>query len=99
LDRLISIERRIKDIVADQADDGTIPQGDSIDCPWIEQRIFQLGQDTPEPSFAEDPSGLVLDMMRNCDNRSSAVGMIILGEAGCCNLMLEDVFMTSSPRK
>ena len=97
--RLISIERKIKNITTDHADLPTVPKGNSIDCPWLERRSFQLEQGASESSFAEDPSGVVLDMIRNAEVCRSTTGMVISGEMDCFNSMLEDVFMTRSPRK
>jgi hypothetical protein len=71
-----------------------------IDCPWLQKRIFQVEEDVIEASFAEDPSGIVSDMLADCtDKRLPKAGIVVLGELSCCSVILEDVFMTRSPRK
>jgi Prion-inhibition and propagation len=71
-----------------------------IDCPWLEKRIFRVEGDLIEPLFAEDPSAIVSDMLADCtDKRLPTAGIVILGELSCCNVILEDVFMTRSARK
>jgi hypothetical protein len=104
-ERLKSIDQKIKDLegclsVSKAVSKLTAHNIGRIDCPWLEKRIFQVEEEIIEPSFVENTSAIVSDMLANCtDKRLPIAGMVVLGELSCCTIILEDFFMTRSARK
>jgi hypothetical protein len=100
LERLTSVDKNIKDIEAGKCvlKDFLPTEVDTIDCPWLEQRIFKLEQETPGPSLAENPSAVLTEMFAP-DRKLRLAGVIFLSETECCSTMLADTFKISDPRK
>jgi len=104
-ERLKSIDQKIKDLegrfsVTKAVSILTAHNIGRIDCPWLEKRIFRVEEDIIEPSFAEDSSAIVSDMLADCtDKKLPIAGMVVLGELSCCTVILKDVFVTKSARK
>ena len=99
---LVSLNNRMKEIRTSDY----WPLGDPrhkahyVDRPWIERRIYEVEQETYQPSYWHDPTRNVNRILREVydENLAKAV-VVILAEYDYCSLLMESSPFPQEPRK